>query len=282
MKIAVISVLYNQEPGSCETWKTLLEPALREGEAGCEIHVILADNSTEKALRECSRKTAEAAGARWLDMQGNRGLPAACNRAIEEVLKGNDDWIIVTDQDTSFPENYLKTLKNTAETTECGVLAPAVTAGDRLLSPCRRKGSRFVPYAEREPGDAELQEAFFINTGLAFRRTLFDDPAIRYEERLFLDFADFDLISRIRSRAQARFGMLPGIVLQQHFSGTEKRTADQDLERFRHFVHDGRLFYERWYGKDAAEGAIRRRAVRLFVKHRDIRFLKKNGGCVKV
>ena len=282
MKISIISVLYNQKLTTGGTWNTLLKPVLSEGKNGCEIHVILADNSTDTAVRDGNRKAAETAGAVYLDMQGNRGLPAAFNRAVEEVLRGTDEWIITADQDTSFPETYIKTAVETAESAGCDVLVPAVMAGNRQLSPCCRKGSHFVPCGEQEPGETELQTAFFINTGLVFRRTLFDDPAIRYDGQLFLDFADFDLINRMRARTQVRFGQLPGIVLQQQFSGTERRTAEQDLERFRHFVHDGRLFYERWYGKGAAESAVRRRAVKLFVKHHDIRFLKKNGGCVKV
>lgn len=287
--------------------------------ASRDIQVILADNSDNPHIREENRRAAEACGAVYLDMQGNRGLPAAYNRAIE-VVTGNtinriktgsgkyaeenkserdaeetesgrdaketgsaekkdswDEWIVITDQDTMFPENYLQIVEKTAGQTACDVLVPVVKAGQKLLSPCRRKGSHFVPVETETLTDEVLQEAFFINTGLAFRRALLEDPEIRYDEQLFLDFVDFDLINRLRARApkKVRFGQLSDVVLQQQFSGTERRTAEQDLERFRHFAHDGRLFYERWYGKGAAEGAIRRRALRLAAKHRDIRFLKK-------
>ena len=299
MNISIISVLYNQKLTEGNTWKTLLLRVLHRTE-GCTAEVILADNSDDPQIRETNRRAAEEYGAVWLDMKGNRGLPAAYNRAIDCLLRRNEasaeraaektegeaekaerkdrapEWIVIADQDTCFPAGCLETLEKTAAQTDCDVLVPAVKAGQKLLSPCRRKGSRFVPCVSDTPGEEELQEAFFINAGLAFRKTVFEDPEIRYDEQLFLDFVDFDLLCRVRTRARSkvRFGLLPGIVLQQQFSGTERRTAEQDLERFRHFVHDGRIFYERWYGKSAAESAVRTRALRLAAKHRDIRFLK--------
>ena len=273
MKISVISVLYNQKLTAGNTWNTLLRPALHRAQ------IVLSDNSDDLQLREENRKAAEACGAEYIDMGGNRGLPAAYNRAIEVIAGGTDDreeWIVTADQDTCFPENYLQMLEETGGQTKCDVLVPVVMAGQKQLSPCRRKGARFVPYEGGGLPEKELQEAFFINTGLAVRKTVFADPAMRYDEKLFLDFADFDFVNRLRVDRQVRFGLLPGIVLQQTFSGTEARTAEQDLERFRHFAHDSRLFYEKWYDKKTAERAVRIRALRLAAKHRDTRFLKKN------
>ena len=320
MKISIISVLYNQTLTEGNTWKTLILPAMQrrksqaaercgtedgkpeasrpeisrpeipgevpafaepgETDRANDIGIILADNSDDPHIRQENRSAAEEYGAVYLDMQGNRGLPAAYNRAIQESESGTDrsrdGWIVTADQDTCFPDAYVQVLEETAGQTTCDVLAPVVKAGEKFLSPCRRKGSRFVPYTSDISGTGELQNAFFINTGLAFRRSVFEDPEIRYDEQLFLDFVDFDLICRLRTRNRNKvlFGLLPGAALQQQFSGAEQRTPEQDLNRFRHFVHDGRLFYERWYGKGAAESAIRSRALRLAAKHRDMRFLK--------
>jgi len=287
MKIGILSVLYNQNLTEGNTWKTLLLPA---SEKAGKTEVVLADNSDDPQIREENRRAAEACGAVYLDMQGNRGLPAAYNWAIDRILSETDsipetetdsqaeeaEWIVIADQDTCFPADYLQVLERTAAQTDGDVLVPAVKAGQKLLSPCRRKGSRFVPCESDAPGKEALQEAFFINTGLAFRKEVFADPEIRYDEQLFLDFVDFDLLCRLRTRARTKicFAQLPGVVLQQQFSGTEKRTAEQNLERFRHFVQDGRTFYERWYGRGMAERAVRSRALRLAVKHRDIRFFQ--------
>ena len=268
MKISVICVLYDQKLTAGDTWNTLLEPVLHRAQ------IVLADNSDDTQLREENRSAADSCGAVYIDMQGNRGLPAAYNRAVGAAV---GEWIVIADQDTVFPGNYLQVLEEAAGKTEYDVLVPVVKAGQKILSPCLKKGSRFVPVETEVLTGEAIQKAFFINAGLAFRRELLEDPEIRYDEQLFLDFVDFDLVNRLRTRARTkvRFGQLPDVVLQQQFSGTEKRTAEQDLQRFRHFVHDGRLFYERWYGKKEAENAIRRRALRLAAKYRDIRFLKK-------
>ena len=284
MKITIVTVLYNQEltAGSC--WKTLLEPALEKAVPECEaagkpgIQVIAADNSTDPEILEKNRRTTRDRDIVYLDMQGNKGLPAAYNRAIFTACgkdRAADSWIVLADQDTSFPADYLPVLIRETESTDASVLFPEVRAGEKQLSPCRKKGDRFVPYSPGNGRGENGETAFFINTGLALNLELFAGYGIRYDERIFLDFADFDLICQIRSSTDAAFRQMPGIVLQQAFSGTEARTPEQDLERFRHFMQDGRVFYGKWYGEKAAAAAIRSRALRLAAKHRDIRFLKK-------
>lgn len=282
MKISIITVLYNQELTGGACWKTLLRPVLAEAasegaDAGkTELQVVAADNSTDPGIREKNRGLAGEQGIVYLDMQGNQGLPKAYNRAVDTVSDTDTDhWIVLADQDTSFSSYYLSVLMQEAESTDAAVLFPIVKAGEDLLSPCRKKGERFVPYLPADTEKETWDSAFFINTGLAMKLNLFTAQGIRYDERIFLDFADFDLIHQIRSRTDAVFRQLSGVVLEQAFSGTEARTAEQDLERFRHFSQDGCVFYGKWYGEKEAAAAVRSRALRLAAKHRDIRFLKK-------
>ena len=297
MMVSILSVLYNQYVEECAVWKTLLLPALQEEDgrigAGSEekkkerIRVILADNSTEDAILAANRRAAETYGALYLPMQGNKGIPAAYNRAVACALPENsgeeiaaqekqedpDGWIVLTDQDTVFPETYLSVLTKEAAHTACDILAPEVRTGEKRLSPCRKAGPRFLPLEADRPDEAACRDAFFINTGLALRLQLFADRKLRYDERLFLDFADFDMICRLRAAGTWRTGMLPGIILEQNFSGTEKGTAQQALERFRIFAKDAGVFYGTWYGEKEAKAAIRSRALRLCIKYKDFRFL---------
>lgn len=297
MMVSIVSVLYNQVVEECAVWQTLLLPALQdesgrtgagpEGKKKERSRVILADNSTDDAILAANRRTAETYGVLYLPMQGNKGIPAAYNRAVEKILLGKngsgeltreslenqDGWIVLTDQDTVFPETYLSVLTKEAAHTVCDLLVPEVRAGEKRLSPCRKAGPRFLPLEADRPDEAACRDAFFINTGLALRLHLFADRKLRYDERLFLDFADFDMICRLRAAGVCRAGMLPGITLEQNFSGTEKGTAQQALERFRIFAKDAGVFYGNWYGEKEAKAAIRSRALRLCIKYKDFRFL---------
>ena len=164
MMVSIVSVLYNQVVEECAVWQTLLLPALRDESgrtgAGSEekrkerIRVIFADNSTEDAILAANRRAAETYGALYLPMQGNKGIPAAYNRAVEkllleksgsgestrESLENQDDWIVLTDQDTVFPETYLSALTKEAAHTVCDLLVPEVSPGRWRSGPGRPPG----------------------------------------------------------------------------------------------------------------------------------------------
>ena len=279
MKWDIITVLYEQELTSCETWRTLLAAA-----ADADVRIIAADNSDSGRIRDANRKTAAEAGICYLDMEGNHGLSAAYDRALDMLFPaaGEEDpdagaeWVITTDQDTVFPEDYLDRLREAAGRTKASVLAPVVRSGDVQISPCRLRSGRFVPCAAESLRPSEVQGLFFVNTGLALRSDLFRSEGLRYNEDLFLDFVDFDMVARIRQARPGSFELLPRLVLGQHFSGAEKRAAEEDLERYRLWLQDGKVFFDTWQPGNASRYAgLYARGARLALRHRDARFLKK-------
>ena len=286
MRLHILTVLYKQHLKECQTYRTLLLPAIQRYADKAEVYV--ADNSPDSFTRDGNKESAQLAGIHFDDMKGNRGLPAAYNRLIDRIKGSIDrdaegakadyarDWILITDQDTEFPENYLSVLCDMAKNTTAAVLAPVVKSGSVILSPCRRAGLRFVPGVSANDYKEELRELFFINSGLAIRADLFYTQNICYDESLFLDFTDFDLISQIRAASPLSFALLPDVVVRQQFSGAEERTPEADLERYRQYLSDGRVFYKKWFpGNPMGELILRARGLRLARRHGDRRFLKK-------
>ena len=289
----IVLVLYNRVLTACETWDTFLKDSC--GEA--DIRIMAADNSMDREILERNRELAGKYGIRHLDMGGNTGLSKAYNRAVREIafLTGEETgcsrctWVILADQDTVFPESYMTAVRAAAETADAVLLAPVVKAvrksaaaggpendTDRHISPCRRKGMRFVPDGCRDFSKEDLSEYYFINSGLVISADLLLDKQIAYDESLFLDFIDFDLENQIRKRGAGKAAVLPDTVLLQRFSGTEDRTAEQDLIRFRQYRKDGAHFYGKWYaGNPFGKAVLFGRALKLAWKHRDSRFLKK-------
>ena len=286
MRLHILTVLHKQRLRDCQTYRTLLLPAIERYADHVEIYA--ADNSPDSFTRGENRESARLAGIHFEDMKGNRGLPVAYNRLIDRIKGSIDrdeeeteagyagDWIVITDQDTEFPENYLSALRDMAKITTAAVLAPVVKSGSMILSPCRRAGLRFVPGASVDDSREEPRELYYINSGLAIRADLFYTQKIRYDEALFLDFTDFDLISQIRAVRPLSFALLPDVIVRQQFSGTEERTPETDLERYRQYLSDGRVFYKKWFpGNPMGELILRARGLRLARKHGDRRFLKK-------
>ncbi|MBR2561489.1 MAG: glycosyltransferase [Eubacterium sp.] len=309
MRFFIITVLYNERLTECETWKTFLQQAC--GNEDC--CVIVADNSTDETIRSTNRKDAEAYSKQnpdtwekrvlYLDMHGNAGLPAAYNCAIEAAEKQladnalhlqhasertagaalhadgsyGDIWFVITDQDTTFSEDYLSDIREKAAHTDALLLAPIVKSGGIYLSPCRQNGLRFVPCTEAEIARPDADNLYFINSGLVIRGSVFFYHGLRYDETLFLDFADFDLENQIKKQQrQSRAFVMQNVVLLQQFSGTEKRTAEQDLKRYRQYVHDGTAFYGKWHPEKSPHSILSGRGLKLACKHKDIRFLKKS------
>ena len=277
MHFAIISVYYNASIEESRPEQTLLSMASRAEEA-C---VYVVDNSTDAPCKEKNRIYATQQGYTYIDMHGNAGLTRGYNAAIDAIARerggaGEELWIITTDQDTSFPANYLEQLENAAANTEAMLIAPVVRSGELILSPCRKKGIRFCS-CEGNWQEGTPEERFFVNTGLCIRGSLFMQQGLRYNEELFLDFTDFDLQLRIRKLTGTAAEILSDVALEQAFSGTEAtRTATQDLERCRIYIRDGEAFYRTWYPGDTSYKAyLFGRRMKLALRHRDGRFLKK-------
>ena len=305
MHFAIISVYYNASIEESRPEQTLLSVASRAGKA-C---VYVVDNSTDAPCKEKNRIYATQQGYTYIDMHGNAGLTRGYIAAIDAIARehsgeralaegsarSHDEshvpqngsgrahggaaeelWIITTDQDTSFPANYLEQLENAAANTEAMLIAPVVRSGELILSPCRKKGIRFCS-CDGNWQEGTPEERFFVNTGLCIRGSLFMQQGLRYNEELFLDFTDFDLQLRIRKLTGTAAEILSDVALEQAFSGTEAtRTATQDLERCRIYIRDGEAFYRTWYPGDTSYKAyLFGRRMKLALRHRDGRFLKK-------
>ena len=280
MRSFIVAVYYNQEIASSATWQSLLSHAV--GAADCS--VVAADNSTDRDILAANRDFCQESGILFIDMGGNRGLPSAYNRAIDSILRqcaGEEEntWIILADQDTTFPEAFLEDVTDAASHTDARLLGPHVKSGETILSPCRFDGTRFIPWEADGIGeDADTREMYFINSGLALRADIFLPGSVRYDEGLFLDFADFDIEDQIRKLFPGGAGFLPHTVIQQGFSGAQAHTAEKDLTRYRQYLLDGENYYRKWgRWSSRTRAALFGRGVKLALKHHDARFLKKSG-----
>ena len=72
-----------------------------------KVKLIFVDNSTNISIKESNISYAQknSSNFTYIDMQGNKGLPTAYNKAIETIKPTNDDYILILDQDTDFDSN---------------------------------------------------------------------------------------------------------------------------------------------------------------------------------
>lgn len=97
IQIACIIVLYEPD---YEKLKKVLCSIIQQ-----VTRVFLIDNSSAKIdIKQFSDMPTRFD---YIFLGGNKGVAYAQNKGIEEALKGGIDWVLLSDQDTVFPDNYI-------------------------------------------------------------------------------------------------------------------------------------------------------------------------------
>ena len=143
-RILIIVVLYKMQPSESLTMKGLLDsfascPALRDS-----FDVLIWDNSPTPLQNPESLSSFQ-----YKHSPENIGVSGAYNRAMKIAGETGCQWLLLLDQDTGLPPDFLpQTLKLACRFLEQPAIAAAVPflmEGDRVLSPLKVLFKRFKP-----------------------------------------------------------------------------------------------------------------------------------------
>lgn len=217
--ILVVAVLYREQLTDSKAYQTLLRDAP---------HVYIHDNSPEEADPKNLPED-------WIYRSdtSNPGLSAAYNAAAGYAAENGFRWLLLTDHDTTYPVGAFQRMEElTKRWPDEAILIPKVKIPDgRYLSPVPLRG--FFTRLERAPldGEVELKETAIINSGMLVNVEAFNKSG-GYNEKVFLDFSDFQFIERLSSVAKK--GRVIDEELLQDFSGVEDN-RERALKRFEMF-----------------------------------------------
>jgi GT2 family glycosyltransferase len=167
MEILAVVVRYEMALESSETIRGLdrslaLHPELREA-----IHFLIWDNSPQRLLDPALPFTAE-----YRHSGRNIGVSGAYNEAAKLAREQGIRWMLLLDQDTALPDNFLQTMlahgRRISEREEIAAIVPVVKVGQQIVSPMRSVFQGHVVVCDRESGVME-GEAFAINSGCLLR-----------------------------------------------------------------------------------------------------------------
>lgn len=228
MKIEAVIVVYNRDLENSPSYSSLLLSG---------VGITVCDNSISVTRNE---EKAKSDGVRYLDMNGNAGLPRAYNRAFDSLSDVSDDTLIcLFDDDTEIPSGYFSAIADAVEKNPDAVaFLPVVREADNglIMSPCRIKGCR-VSRAD-DPFAVSANELTGINSGLAIRSAT--ARKFKYNEKLFLDYADHDYIRRLR-KSGAELAVFDSPLIQ-HFSRSGNVSRKSAEKRFNLFKKDFTVF----------------------------------------
>ncbi len=191
-KIACVVVLYRQGLTECETYKTLIKPHLAHIDC-----LLVFDNSPQYRHTELVLPNGIF---RYYHNESNLGLSVNYNRAADFAAEHDYDWLLLLDEDTSFPKHAIQSYKSAIQAHPKETLfAPTHRiANGKLLSPSRpfRGLLKEIP-----AGIYDLRKYDVINSGLLVNAK--DFIAVGgYKPEVNLDFSDYQFLERIRTRVQ--------------------------------------------------------------------------------
>ncbi len=185
-------VLYRKTLLESEVYKTLLRDNVQHIDC-----LLVFDNSPEKRTVEMSLPHGEF---HYISNMKNLGLSENYNAAAQFAVEHDYDWILLLDEDTTFPpEALLKYKAAIEEHPQIQLFVPTHRiANGKLLSPSRPfKGL----LKDLPSGIYPLRKLDVINSGLMVAAE--DFLAVGgYKPEVNLDFSDYQFIERLRSRCR--------------------------------------------------------------------------------
>jgi len=221
-----VLVLYGRTLGESVTFRSLEAGRRRLGEP---LDLLLYDNSPVASRPE------PAAGWRidYRHDPSNPGVSRAYVEGARVAAERGKRWLLLLDQDTSFPPEALTVYAEALRRHPNEVLfAPILRAGARILSPCVYRFPRGVPLRTVPVGLQDLAGKSVLNSGMCISVAAYLEAG-GHDPRIGLDYSDHEFIDRFKRRhALAR--ILP-LECQHGFSGEARSGAEAGLQRFRFF-----------------------------------------------
>jgi rhamnosyltransferase len=260
-----VLVLYGRTLPESVTFRSLGEGLLRLGE---RLDLLVYDNSAVATPPD------PAAGwqIEYRHDPSNPGVSRAYLEGAHVAVARGKRWLLLLDQDTSFPPEAITVYADARRRYPAEVLfAPVLRDGARIVSPCAYRFPRGSPLGSIPAGPQDLAGKSVLNSGMCISVAAYLEVG-GHDTRIALDFSDHEFIDRFKRR-YPRACILP-LECRHGFSGALRSGVEADLQRFRFFCRGLRYASPGGVGSVGGTAMIVGRACRLAVRHRHPGFLR--------
>lgn len=179
--VLAILVLYGRDPVDSSPWP-LLASWLERTDGLRLQHCLIYDNSPVPG-----KVSALPPNAKFVSDPGNGGTAAAYRAAALHAAEHRCEWLLLLDQDSVLPPDYLEQVQNAAEATPHAVaLVPQVLHGDDPVSPAVITASGSIVPCARPGTTGGITTA--ISSGVIVRRASM--MAMAFPPEIWLDYVD--------------------------------------------------------------------------------------------
>lgn len=221
----VLAVIHNKILAESASCRSLLPQGSQD------LRVLIYDNSDADFG---VRAACEENGWTYLGGNGNKGLPAAYNAALDHLKSEKaEGFLCLLDDDTRLDNTFCSDMLSHAKSTGADILLPVMKTGGRILSPWRKKGRKYFRSYEECAAEPAVNLLAF-NSGMTASLAVFSD--YRYDENLFLDCVDISFLTEMKKRGK-KIAVVP-VYGEQGFSALERPSMEAALKRFAIYKKD--------------------------------------------
>lgn len=264
IKIQNAILIYNEKCSECNAIQSLYTEVTPQ-------YITVFDNSTNKEILLDNERFCKFEKINYCSFGKNLGLAKAFNNFLNMNI--DSEWISFFDQDSIIPKDYHKKLIESIEKYNVNLHAPVVVADNYIMSP-RHFRNNIVGSKMKNMFDNPHENITVINSGLTINTEIFL-KLNGYNERLFLDYLDHDLVSRYLKLGE-KIAIFPS-KLQQNFSSKTESNVDADKFRCKIFCQDILEYAEERgiFQKLYVRSLITKRILRLSIKYKTLVFFDK-------
>jgi glycosyltransferase involved in cell wall biosynthesis len=232
--VFAVLVLYGQSLAQSATFQSL-SPGVRG--LATPLPLLVYDNSPTR-VGDPGAATYPGWDIHYVHDPTNPGISHAYQEGARMAAARSKRWLLLLDQDTRFPADWLtRYLAAVGRHPEAVLFAPILRSGDRVLSPCVYRFKRGFLLDGVEAGRRSLSGISVLNSGTWIAVKEYR-AAGGHDVRIALDFADHEFIERFKRRHES-FVVVDAECAHDFFRVTQQSLASH-LTRFRFYCRGAR------------------------------------------
>jgi GT2 family glycosyltransferase len=275
MRVLAVVVLYKRSLEQSQTLVSLGAAFRRYPGALKFFRVLVWDNSPESLKNPKLGFPFD-----YVHSTKNAGTSGAFNGAMELAERSGIPWLLLLDQDTTFPEEFVIKMaeygRRFANDLQVGAVVPLLRCRGRLISPNHLASFyRVLPVPRTSHGAYYKEQVLACDSATLMRVTALREAG-GYDEGLFwLDFSDIYVFAAFFRNGRSVY--IANDLQLEHSLSTTNYGDDMTPQRYRNFLAaEGaflQLYGSRW---DNAALTVRllARAAKQYLRHKDKTFAK--------
>lgn len=270
-QIVGVIVLYNTRLQDSETFISI-KRSLKFSSSTMDI--IIYDNSTIAAFRNESIFLLDNVNIHYFHDPSNPGVGKAYNASAHysEMKLSGKKWILLLDQDTSFPTNAIcKYVDHVNQYPDQVMFVPLLYTKAGVYSPCKYFFKRGVVWRDVKAGLHSIKYKTVLNSGCLIKLEAYLHLG-GYDERIKLYFSDFNFVDRYRSRYK-QF-VITDIVCRHDLSDLGDLSLSATVPRFTRYCKDSHNSSDDSLDLLLLFITVMLRAVKLSFKYKEVIFIK--------